>query len=194
MKEKMLMAVIGVNSDVIEEIDQAEIRLNRIMKFDIDNYLAKQNQIEEYELENEFNELETLFGDEDQLEVTSMAATPAESSSWFPNLFQAYADKTEEFDEYLSGKMEKIRADYKDVSFLQLYICCNLAIFSLAASIFWLFYKPPGHHQVAGKKMQKDQIVSIPVDFENMKVPKKQIKKQLKSLIKGKPNTKESML
>ena len=48
MKEKMLMAVIGVNSDVIEEIDQAEIRLNRIMKFDIDNYLAKQNQIEEY--------------------------------------------------------------------------------------------------------------------------------------------------
>lgn len=47
-----------------------------------------------------------------------MAATTVESSSWFPNLFQAYADKTEEFDEYLSGKMEKIRADYKDVSFL----------------------------------------------------------------------------
>lgn len=69
-----------------------------------------------------------------------------------------------------------------------------MAIFSLAASIFCVFYKPPGHHQVPAKKMQKDQIVSIPVDFENMKVPKKQIKKQLKTLIKGKPNTKESML
>lgn len=51
MKEKMLMDVIVVNTDVIEEIDQAEIKLNRIMKFDIDNYLAKQNQIEENEME-----------------------------------------------------------------------------------------------------------------------------------------------
>ena len=118
-----------------------------------------------------------------------------EKTSWFPNLFQAYYDKTLEFDEFASAKMDKIRADYKDVSFLQMFICCNLVVFSVAASIGWLFYTPPGSQQRSqSKKVQNNNIVSIPVDFENMKVPKKQIKKQLKSLVKGKKDTKESML
>lgn len=194
MKENMLMTVIGNNEDVFGQIDQAEINLQRVMKFDIDNYLAKQNQIDELALmEEDLAPIESLLEVEDAAPMDD--TTVPKRTSWFPNLFQAYYDMTEQFDEFLSAKMDKIRADYKDVSFLQMFICCNLVVFSVAATIGWLFYTPPGSQQRSQtKKLQNDNIVSIPVDFENMKVPKKQIKKQLKSLVKGKKNTKESML
>lgn len=47
MKEKMLDAEDDM--DVIEMVSDAETDVYRIMKFDIDSFMAKQNQIDEYE-------------------------------------------------------------------------------------------------------------------------------------------------
>jgi hypothetical protein len=42
--------------------------------------------------------------------------------------------------------------------------------------------------------MKDNMLINFPVDFKNIKAPKKEIKKQLKNLVQGKKNTKESML
>jgi hypothetical protein len=109
---------------------------------------------------------------------------------------QTFAAKVDVLDEKMSDIMDGIRAEYKDVSFLQILICCNLVVFSIAATVGYLFYTPPGSFKghSTQKKIQDQILINIPVDFENIKVPKKEIKKQLKNIIKKDKNTKESML
>ena len=90
--------------------------------------------------------------------------------------------------------MDNIRKDYKDVSFFQCLLYCHLVVFSIAATVGYMFYTPPGSAKNTNKKGQDSTIINIPVDFQNLKAPKKEIKKQLKSLVKSEKKVKESML
>ena len=179
MKEKSL-EVEDDDEDIIGLVDEAEMDLKRIMKFDIDNFKAKQNQIELYEKETAKMAVDIDNEEEEDEKL---------------GYLQSFAAKVDHYDEKMSDYMDGIRAEYKDVSFLQILICCNLVVFSIAATVGYLFYTPPGSQgHYAYKKIQDSAVINIPVDFSNMKVPKKEIKRQLKSMIKKEKNTKESML
>merc|ERR1719503_399940 len=79
---------------------------------------------------------------------------------------QKFAAKVDHLDEKMSDYMDGIRAEYKDVSFLQILVCCNLIVFSIAATVGYLFYTPPGSQgHSTHKKIQDTTLINIPVDF-----------------------------
>lgn len=174
MKDKMLL-LEDDDEDIIGMIDEAEMDLYRIKKFDIDNFNAKQNQIEQYERE------------------VADLVTPEEEGEEDLSYLQSFAAKIDKVDQKMSSVMDNIRAEYKDITFLQCLIYCHLVVFSIAATVAYMFYIPPGKVNY-GKKTPENTLINIPVNFQNMKVPKKEIKKQLKQLVKGGNNAKESML
>ena len=81
-------------------------------------------------------EVASMFGEND---------SPQPSGGFSP--FQWYSDNFEYYDEIMSNYMDGIRAEYKDISFWQLLICCNLVVISIAATVGYMFYTPPGSYK-----------------------------------------------
>jgi hypothetical protein len=206
MKEKMLeaddMDILEGDFDAMAMVSEAESDMYRIMKFDIDNFMAKQNQIDEYEQEQEEQVVvnktpkdddEEEEEDEDVVDVKSIVMEEDEEEEDLGYL-QSFAAKVDSYDKKMSNIMDNIRKEYKDITFLQCLLYCHLVIFSIAATVGYMFYTPPGSYKGNYKKVQDNTLINIPVDFQNIKTPKKAMKKQLKNLIKQEKNTKESML
>jgi len=181
MKEKMvLMAdVADDEEDIVGLVSEAETDVYRIMKFDIDSFMAKQSQIDQYE--------------EEQQQVNKKPKDDEEEEDDL-SYVQKLAAKIDHYDNKMSNVMDNIRKEYKDITFFQCLLYCHLVVFSIAATVGYMFYTPPGSAKTANKKVQDNTLINIPVDFQSMKVPKKEIKKQLKSLVNSEKDTKESML
>lgn len=203
MKEKMLDAEDDL--DVITMVSEAETDVYRIMKFDIDSFMAKQNQIDQYEQEqvavNQAPMDDEDDEDEEDEEVAAVKAIAmdeddADDADDEDDLgyLQSFAAKVDHYDRKMSNIMDDIRKEYKDITFLQCLLYCHLVVFSIAATVGYLFYTPPGSHKSNYKKVQDNTFINIPVDFQSIKTPKKEMKKQLKNLVKQEKNTKESML
>ena len=62
MKEKVIDAPEDDDTDFFAIVDEAEVDLQRIMKNDMDNFVAKQNQIEEF---NKDMKVASMFGEND---------------------------------------------------------------------------------------------------------------------------------
>jgi len=91
--------------------------------------------------------------------------------------------------------MEKFRADYRHVSLFQWIIYANLVVFSIAATVAYMFYTPPGRRNISGKQAPQNGLINMPaVNIETLKVPKKEIKKQLKKVVKQEKNTSEQLI
>jgi hypothetical protein len=148
------------------------------MKYDVDSFLAREISLMQDE------KCQILKGEDvhqieggDKFSLTSLQQT-----------FTKYEKKADDF-------MDKIRTDYADITLIECIVYANLVVFSLAATVAYLFYQPPNMETNAKKHAiaMKPPMINLPVNFENMKVPKKQIKKSLKKQVNEK-NTTENML
>lgn len=170
MKEMMKDNEEMVDEELISTLQETEMDVRRSIKYDVDSFLARAITLDEDYVDCEEVELETS--------LTTMQA-----------MEQTYA----KYDKKLEDFMDKLREDYKDISFLECIVYTNLVVFSLAATVAYLFYQPPGSVKVAPRKDRKT-LVNIPVNFASVKVPKKEIKKQLNKIVKNDKDTSESML
>jgi len=182
MKEKMVLEadVADDEEDIVALVSEAETDVYRIMKFDIDSFMAKQSQIDQYEEEQQ--QVNKKPKDDDGEEEDDLSYV------------QKLAAKIDHYDNKMSDVMDNIRKEYKDITFFECLLYCHLVVFSIAATVGYMFYTPPGSAKNSYKKVKDNTLINIPVDFQSMKVPKKEIKKQLKSLVNSEKNTKESML
>jgi len=182
MKEKMVLEadVADDEEDIVALVSEAETDVYRIMKFDIDSFMAKQSQIDQYEEEQQ--QVNEKPKDDDGEEEDDLSYV------------QKLAAKIDHYDNKMSDVMDNIRKEYKDITFFECLLYCHLVVFSIAATVGYMFYTPPGSAKNSYKKVKDNTLINIPVDFQSMKVPKKEIKKQLKSLVNSEKNTKESML
>lgn len=207
MKEKMLEAEDD-EEDIIGMVSEAETDVYRIMKYDIDSFMAKQEQIDHYEQEEQIaankkpkddeedEEDEEKEGEEDlaYLQSKNEEDEEDEEDEGEEDLgyLKSFAAKIDHYDNKMSDIMQNIRTEYKDITFLQCLVYCHLVVFSIAATVGYMFYTPP--NSAATQKMKDNMLINIPVNFQSIKTPKKEIKKQLKNLVEGKKDTKESML
>lgn len=193
-------------------VQESELDVYRIIKFDVDSFMAKQNQINQYEIENMVSPKVMDKDDEDDEDDFVMASPKVEDPDENDDIVMAspkvedpdenhdmgylkmFSAKIDHVDEKMSSIMDNIRKEYKDITFLQCLLYSHLVVFSIAATVAYMFYIPPGSAKIPSKKAPGSTLINIPVDFQNMKVPKKEIKKQLKNLVKGEKNIKDSML
>merc|ERR1712032_647478 len=104
MKEKMLDAEDDM--DVIEMVSDAETDVYRIMKFDIDSFMAKQNQIDEYE-QKEVNKKPKDDEEEEEDVEAVKAVVMEEEDEKDENLgyIQSFAAKVQHYDDKMSNIM-----------------------------------------------------------------------------------------
>jgi len=195
MKEKMVQMGDWEDGeeDIVGLVSEAETDVYRIMKFDIDSFMAKQSQIDQYEEEQQQVNKKPKDDEEEQQQVNKKPKDDEDDEDDL-SYVQKLAAKIDHYDNKMSNVMDNIRKEYKDITFFQCLLYCHLVVFSIAATVGYMFYTPPGSAKTANKKVQDNTLINIPVDFQSMKVPKKEIKKQLKSLVNSEKDTKESML
>jgi len=195
MKEKMVLEadVADDEEDIVALVSEAETDVYRIMKFDIDSFMAKQSQIDQYEEEQQQVNKKPKDDDGEEEDDKKPKDDDGEEEDDL-SYVQKLAAKIDHYDNKMSDVMDNIRKEYKDITFFECLLYCHLVVFSIAATVGYMFYTPPGSAKNSYKKVKDNTLINIPVDFQSMKVPKKEIKKQLKSLVNSEKNTKESML
>jgi len=99
-------------------------------------------------------------------------------------MFEKYEKKMDDF-------MEKFRADNANLSLIQCILYANLVVFSIAATVAYMFYQPPSLETNA----KKHAIANMPVlsALGALKMTKKEAKKSFKKQVNQKDTT-ENML
>lgn len=183
-----------INEDLVQMVLHSEEGVKRTMKYDVDSFLARQINLSEDECVDEVEEPE---------EETPKAKPKAKKGEVDPapggdDLDVSYLKSMQMTIDKYSKKhedfMDKLRADYKGISLIECIVYANLIVFSLAATVAYLFYDAPGSASSERRKdKMKNTMINIPVNFGNVKVPKKVIKMQLKKKVNEKDTT-ENML
>ena len=106
---------------------------------------------------------------------------------------EKFGKKIDDIEEQVEPMMAKFRADYKHLSLLECILYANLFVFSIAASVFYCFYTPPNKERVYNKG-NNNPVINIPVNIDAMRMPKKEIKKQLKKVVKDQKAEKETLI
>merc|ERR1712166_831117 len=100
------------------------------MKFDIDSFMAKQSQIDQYEEEQQqVNKKPKDYDGEEEDDLSYV---------------QKLAAKIDHYDNKMSDVMDNIRKEYKDITFFECLLYCHLVVFSIVATVGYMFYTPPG--------------------------------------------------
>ena len=165
-------------------MEDAQLNVRRVIKYDIDSYIADDKLIMDEEEEEGEEEHE---GEDD----------PEEDKKILTSLYSQDLGSEMTWEEKWDSMMEKVRADYQHLSLLQCILYANLIVFSIAATVAYMFYIPPGQNKRNSAKNSEGRILNMPsVNLETIKVPKKEIKKQLKKVVKNDPkkNAKELLI
>merc|ERR1712224_320087 len=186
-----------VDEEMILTAQSAKMEVRRSMKYDIDSFMAREavlaerehahfygeddmelmNFDVEYDVGTETvmeREHEEVYGGDD-LELMDFQAV--EYATETPSMFDKYEKKMDDF-------MEKLRADYADVTLLQCILYANLVVFSIAATVAYMFYQPPSMETNA----KKHALANMPVlsALGNLKMTKKEAKKSFKKKVNQK--------
>lgn len=181
------------DEELMQLVKNAELNVKRTIKYDLDAFIALDDELnkqgaecpeaDQDELNAEILMMEEDAAIEEAPEQAAEVEAPVESVKTWEQTFEEFEKMQDEF-------MEKLRRDYKDVTLIECIVYANLIVFSLAATVAFLFYDSPKKY-VAPKN---STLISFPVDFENVKVPKKEIKKSFKKVIKEKGDDKKECM
>ena len=122
-------------------------------------------------------------------EEESVAVQEVEEESQLTILATKIDDKVKEIEQKGHEQMQKLRAKYRGISLWECILYAELIVFSIAAMVAYLFYIPPGQNKI--QKKVDDRIVNLPVDFENMRNPRKELKRQMKRVVKEQKTNQE---